>query len=158
MIRVALNIRKASDGIGLQAAGLGEEAVDLFAHPFVVIGQGDKFEGQASIDGFAEVFPDRLDRLGRRHFGFIARQHLGGPALERFQEQVVHRLELVVDEALPDPRHFGYPPRRDGRIALLPHDLFGRVEDRIGNLGVARPQPPFRRQVCSPVWFQPAVA
>ena len=54
-----------------------------------------------------------------------------GEALEHAHEQLLHRAEVVVDEAVVRPGLLGHPPRRDPGCADVDEQPLGRVEERL---------------------------
>ena len=54
---------------------------------------------------------------------------LVGPAAEHLDEEVVHRLEVVVDELGLEPGLRADPPRRDRGVAVLEQQPLGGVEE-----------------------------
>ena len=54
-----------------------------------------------------------------------------GEALEHAHEELLHRAEVVVDEAVVRAGFIGHPPRRDTRRVDLAEQPFGGVEERL---------------------------
>jgi hypothetical protein len=54
--------------------------------------------------------------------------HAAGEPLQRLQQQLVNRAEVVVDEAVVLPGLGGELPRRDSRRALLDQQPLGGIE------------------------------
>ena len=73
--------------------------------------------------------------VGRVHLALPRDQALG-EALEHLDEQLVHRAEVVVDEALVGARLGGEPARADPGVADLDEQALGGVEEGLGG-GVA---------------------
>ena len=69
-------------------------------------------------------------RVRRVHLPLSLDQLLG-EALEHAHEQLLHRSEVVVDEAVVHPGLLGDPPRRDPGCADLDEQPLGGVEERL---------------------------
>src|SRR3546814_20304374 len=66
-----------------------------------------------------------------------------GTPPEEGEVQVVHRAEVVVDQLRLQARRGRHPPRGDAGVALLEHELLGRIEEGRACLGVLRADPAF---------------
>jgi hypothetical protein len=84
----------------------------------------------------AQQVADRCPPLvDERGFGRVelplTRDEPLGEALERPEQQVLVRAEVVVDEAVIDPGLLGEAPRRDAGVADLDKQPLGSVEQRV---------------------------
>ena len=70
-------------------------------------------------------------QVGRVHLALPGHQALG-EALEHLDEELVHRAEVVVHEALVGARLGGQPPRRDAGVADLDEQALGGVQKGLG--------------------------
>ena len=150
MLNVITSETSASSGISIPSSrcalgeGLGEDgaplAVDLgemLAQADVVPGERLQFEpdllvGRVLAHQIAHRRPPLLDEglLGRVHLPLPLDQPFG-EALEHAHQQLLHRAEVVMDEAVVRPSLLGDAPRRDpGRPDLDQQPLRG-VEKRL---------------------------
>ena len=87
--------------------------------------------GRSSLE-VAHRRPPLLDErlVGRVHLALALDQPLG-EALEHAHEQLLHRAEVVVDEAVVRAGLLGHAPRRDPGRAHLDEQPLGGVEERL---------------------------
>ena len=81
----------------------------------------------------AEV-PDRPEWLLRLEGAGLTLQPLLRPAAVQGQEEIVHGAEVVVNELGLQTGRSGDAPGGDGGIALVEHELFGRIEEDCAGL------------------------
>ena len=93
------------------------------------LAERDELSVEVSVRAVQQQIPKRPERLRRGKHFLLSRQASSGSPPEQLNEQIVHRLEVVVD-GVGKPRLAGDPSRTDSRVALLEHERLGGIEER----------------------------
>ena len=106
------------------------------ADHLAVVGQGHELGVESGAPGVGVDQPQRPQRVvvGER-LAHLAQRDLGTGAQHR-QEQIVHRVEVVVDQGRLHPGERGHPPRGRRGIPFVAHDLSGRLHQTLARSGV----------------------
>src|SRR3546814_7758201 len=101
----------------------------------------EEHRGERGAGRLAAELPQRAQRLLGCEITGLALEVQRGTPPEEGEVQVVHRAEVVVDQLRLQPRRGRHQPRGDAGVALLEHELLGRIEEGRADLGVLRDDP-----------------
>src|SRR6516165_6063890 len=108
-----------------------------------MVRERDELHRDRVIRGFVSEFPERPKRL--RVVEYLSQPFEAAlrPPPEQLDEQLVHRAEVVVDEAVVHAGLGRYPSARYSGIPLFDQETLCRVEQRgpgyrvVGDVGIA---------------------